>query len=87
MLLKRNTKNVLIATLLGLVMGSLVGKVLYHVFPQSQAKEVIFTELKIGIPQVSLNLYIFSFSFSFQFVISIFSVIFALFVIYLLIKL
>ncbi|MEO0246948.1 MAG: hypothetical protein ABIM31_00730 [candidate division WOR-3 bacterium] len=87
MLLKRDSKNVFTATILGLIMGSVVGKVMYHVFPASHAREVVFNEIRIGIPQVNLNLYIFGFSFSFFFSISIFSVIFALFVIYLLIKL
>jgi Ca2+-dependent lipid-binding protein len=87
MLLKRDSKNVFIATVIGLIMGSVVGKVLYYVFPQSYAREVVFNEIKIGIPQINLNLYIFGFSFSFFITISIFSVVFALFVIYLLIKL
>jgi Ca2+-dependent lipid-binding protein len=87
MLLQRNTKNVLLALIAGLIFGSIVGKVLSYAFPDSPAKMVVFNEVKIGIPQISLNLLIFGITFSFYFSINIFSVIFALFVIYLLIKL
>jgi len=87
MLLQRTSKNVFISILIGLIFGSIIGKVLFHVFPESPARKIVFEEIRIGIPQISLNLGIFGFSFSFYFVISIFSVIFALFVIYLLIKL
>ncbi len=86
MLLRREPKNVFIALLIGLIFGSVVGKILFLILPDSNAKTVIFHELKIGIPQVSLNLGIFGFSFSFFFSINLFSIIFALFVIYLLIK-
>ncbi|MDI6850456.1 MAG: hypothetical protein QMD82_00750 [bacterium] len=87
MLLQRTAKNVFLAILIGLISGSIVGKILYHLFPESPARKIVFEELKIGIPQVNVNLAIFGFSFSFYFAINIFSVIFALFVIYLLIKL
>jgi len=87
MLLQRTSKNVFISILIGLIFGSIIGKVLFHIFPESPARKIVFEEIRIGIPQISLNLGILGFSFSFYFVISIFSVIFALFVIYLLIKL
>jgi len=60
---------------------------LYHLFPESPARKVVFDELRVGIQQININLGIFGFSFSFYFAINIFSVIFALFVVYLLIKL
>ncbi|HOK22893.1 MAG TPA: hypothetical protein PLY38_04755 [Candidatus Hydrothermia bacterium] len=86
MLLQRTTKNVFLAIVLGLIFGSIVGKLLSYVFPDSPAKTVVFNEVRIGIPQIHLDLLIFELSFSFAFSLNIFSVIFALFVIYLLIK-
>jgi len=86
MLLRRTTKNILFALLIGALFGTFLGELISLIVPEGPAKRVIFYNLKFGINNFSLNLLFFNFSFSFQLVINLFTVLFVFLMIYILVK-
>jgi hypothetical protein len=78
---ERELTFIIIALLLGAIMGGLVGEVIAHFLPPGGSKTLFEWSVKIGFEPVKVDLYAISFTVGLMFKINVVSVLFVLLVI------
>jgi|UniRef100_A0A7C6AA23 hypothetical protein len=81
---RRNIGIIILSIVIGAIIGSVLSHFLSGLFPAGPVKDFFFKPLKIGIPQLTLNLQFLVLSFGFTLGISIFTVIVVILALYLL---
>ncbi len=81
---RRNIGIIILAIVIGAIIGSVLSHFLGGLFPAGPVKDFFFKPLKIGIPQLTLNLHFLSITFGFTLSISTFTVIVIILALYLL---
>ncbi|MEO0114247.1 MAG: DUF4321 domain-containing protein [candidate division WOR-3 bacterium] len=81
---RRNVGIIILAIVIGAIIGSVLSHFLGGLFPEGPVKDFFFKPLKIGIPQLTLNLHFLTIAFGFTLSISTFTVIVIILALYLL---
>ncbi len=76
----------IIAVILAGAFGDILGVILRYFFPKSPARDAILYTVKVGIPEIKLNLLILDLNFGFIFKLNLLTFILIFFMIYLLQK-
>jgi energy-converting hydrogenase Eha subunit E len=84
MVARRNIGLIVLAVLIGAVIGSVLAHFLGGLFPAGPVKDFFFKPLQIGIPQLALNLGFLTLNFGFTLAITTFTVIIVILALYLL---
>jgi hypothetical protein len=81
---RRNVGTIIVATVVGAILGSALSYFLGGLFPQGPVRDFFFKALRIGIPNLALNLGFLSLSFGLSLSITTFTVIVVILFLYLL---